>query len=278
MNRYLKKVGKNNYISVLQFNTLADCCAKTDSLGFPFVDPSVLDWGFREPKLEKDIFRYNPDLIALEEVDKPEVFERMFTKYGYTSTYTKSSKSNHGIMLAWKTSLFKFLDYHDLQYSFGGISQTQVAGMVNLKYIGEEWSMNITFASTHLKSKTNFRGVREAQLEQFNHFIQKHKKGGVLMAGDFNDVPDSKMIYLLGRKMEDACSKHMEYTTFKTRPSFSGEDPTEIKRIIDYIFYDKSFFTPINILGCPPHVDYPGLPSELHPSDHLSLYAKFRVL
>lgn len=276
MNRSIKKIDASEYLSVLQFNTLADCCSDNSDYGFPYVDSNVLEWSSRAHALEREIFRHDPDIIALEEIDKPDFFSMLLKKRGYKSCYFKSPLSKHGIITAWKISKFHILDNLHLQYKRSDNSlSSQIASMVNLRFLGNEWTLNISFVATHLKSKPEFRDERCYQVKQLKEWIENHKAGCLIIAGDFNDTPDSGLSNMLPG-MKDACSKHMEFTTFKTRPN-KDNVPTEVKRIIDYIYYEENTFTPVELLGCPPHVHKPGLPSVVYPSDHLSLWVKLRI-
>ena len=52
------------WLTVLQFNTLADALATPDA--FPLVPPSVLNWAHRRSRLLYEITQHSPDIVCLQ--------------------------------------------------------------------------------------------------------------------------------------------------------------------------------------------------------------------
>jgi len=133
-------------------------------------------------------------------------------------------------------------------------------------------------ATTHLKAKPGFEERRARQAAELLEIVgEVAAERPVVLAGDFNDIPDSPACELirshrLGLRSAylDALGREPDWTTWKIRAAEG-----EVRRTIDYIWYRGLELK--GVLSIPPdaQVESVRLPSWQYPSDHLSLMATF---
>lgn|SRR5699024_3565877 len=179
-----------------------------------------------------------PDYVALQEVDE------MTGRIAALNVDEPFSLIDSLATLTNMTGYFgKAIDYDGGGYGNGLLSkeplQPQKLMMPNPKG-GEKRSVlyikatlpsgqPVIFASTHLgvKHKEN----RQAQLRVINHSFGDQKVS-IMIAGDFNSVPDSDLY----RNMESRWIDAAMQVAGQPEPTFSAQDP---RRRIDYLFLSK---------------------------------------
>jgi hypothetical protein len=151
--------------------------------------------------------------------------------------------------------------------------------------------------TTHLFWDPNFEDVKLTQAKMLLRLVRKvvsQKRGGVILCGDFNSLPDSS-VYKLFENFEDPslgnesfdsiCFLKSAYKTVTGRePSFTNLTG-DFKGCLDYIWYSDEIFFPISVWNLPEERDLcaelqgshepPFLPNSLRSSDHLPLMAVF---
>ena len=106
--------------------------------------------------------------------------------------------------------------------------------------------MQFVFAETHLKEKEKNFETRMKQTQVINdYFKANYKNMPVIVAGDFNEVPENSSIkdvmsiYFSDLYSEIAeelkLDEHMPFTTFKYR-----QNEGWVKRTIDYMFIARN--------------------------------------
>jgi len=259
-----KTEGKRT-VTLLQFNVLAEHLSKDD---FPEKPRTVIDWNNRKKNLIRVIVEHSPDVIALEECDHfNDWFKPQLSKLGYDGIF-QAKLDKDGTAVFWSTKVFKMTNYK--YYRYGTDSQGLV--MVELTHTDNDQT-GIFVGATHLKASHEFENKRKQQvdllLEEFAQYT-KDKKWPKFILGDFNDIPESSPIKSMEAVYTSAYDNKVEnyWTTWKKREK-------EVKRIIDYIFYDKQYAIVTQVLrspqNCPSH-----LPDTYYPSDHLAICAKFK--
>ena len=235
-------------LKILTWNILADCCAKQDAKGFPYVPEEYLLWAYRLPLIVKIIQQEDPDIFCLQEVDKFDDLQNAFPNH--EGFYRQSSA--HGLAIfARKT--FKVSEIILVNYS--GSSQGAL-GLICQTISGHL----IAIFTTHLKAKEEFSNTR---LEQVQHLIRNIPENiPTVICGDFNEELNGQACQLMTKNFTTAITDVI--TTCKKRDQL-------YTRQIDYIFY-RNFFnrrSKTEILS----VEIPdiGLPSKDHPSDHIPL-------
>jgi len=261
-----KPTETKNAVTVAQFNVLADYLAVDD---FPLTDRDVLKWDYRKENLIRCMIAHSPDVIALEECDH---FEDWFlpelSKEGFDGIFYVKKGGRDGTALFWKTDKFKKVNESNINYEGG----SQGLLLVHLGHTTCDGGLCV--AATHLKAKPEFHETRKRQGEilipqtlDFN----KEKNWPVIVLGDFNDTPESSVIELTKKNFKSAYDHNTpgHWTTWKIRG-------TEVKRTIDYIWYQSEKLHLTHYLQPPLDKDCPkALPASYWPSDHLMLVAKF---
>lgn len=270
-----------NGLTVCTWNVLADCCCDDSDNGFPYASERARDPTERARKQLLIIAVENPDLLALQEVDKPKRFQPFLEEIGYEVTYFKRHGSPLGTMIAIKKAL-EFVCWNKAD-----LPQNRFFIGVTFYYKGAIFE----FWTTHLKAKAEGEQARIEQAESIAFFLND-KNTNYIVAGDFNDHPDSKCIKILKEAgFRNASENYVRllsrpFTTFKTRRDATGH-PDQQKKTEDYIFFKGSnivltgfeegdyvsWAIENNTLELRP----PGLPSEQFPSDHLPVNAIFAV-
>lgn len=91
----------------MQFNTLADCLAKSAPVlgprrGFR-CRPEALKWEHRKPLLQRELLRYSCDIIGACEVDRYEDLEPALARAGYLGAFRrKRSPAKDGVAVFWR--------------------------------------------------------------------------------------------------------------------------------------------------------------------------------
>ncbi|MHB1909606.1 MAG: endonuclease/exonuclease/phosphatase family protein [Nitrososphaerales archaeon] len=231
-------------LKVLQYNILADCCAK----GFPACPEEYLCWEYRSDLLAKQLIAYQADVICLQEVDHPSFFLDLL------------KDSHHGLLIDDNMLFYSrrlSLDRVEYLRYFAGKSAI-------IAYLRGGDSRCVV-ATTHLKAKAPFERVRKEQMKGLLDNLNDDLP--VIIAGDLNTEPDGAVIPLLSKAgYENAYEP--EFTTYKHR-----EDGIQF-RTIDYLWSRGAKLLRTTML---PSKDlFPqGLPCSIQPSDHLPLCATY---
>lgn len=223
---------------------------------------------------------------------------------------------------------YEILNVDPLYYKSSGDNfklSNQNAAIIHVKDKQIQPSQSFLIVSTHLKAKKGYENERADQVQQLinhihlysNQLLNNDNNTGVqslpvIICGDFNDVPGSKMYSTVFNSSIDTSfnffsaysgsNEQKNHASFNNEPSFTtwkfrkGE---ESKYTGDYIFYSNAVSSgsvddnlnknlnqnPINRIGLQlqgtlilpreSEISSHGLPNTNYPSDHLSLVAKF---
>lgn len=254
--------GLQGDFSVFTMNTLADQCAKNDSQGFPHVKPEVLQWENRKEHIISVIIKHSPDFICLQEIDHWfDWYQPILSNYGYQGVWYNGLENNlsrHGVALLWKTAQWTNTQIYSTKYNES--TQVFIAG----HFVNKQQTVGIL--TTHLKAKAAFKDIRTTQGKQIIEYINRYQNQSWVIAGDFNAEPDEEVCKLVPFT---SCYDQNGFTTKKAR------DAT-VSHIIDYIWYKD--LKCVGTLELPDEklLEWPYLPCEDHPSDHLHLMANFK--
>ena len=250
----------------------------------------ALKWSNRKLRSLQEILTYDPDVIALEEVDHFEDFYLpSLRELGYEGLFVAKRDSPclkfpnnsgpDGCALFYDGERFSLVNHKDvaLKDSDGNLTN-QVALIVNL--FDKVQGRTLCCAVTHLKAKKDFEGLRHSQgnelLKSISESLGDDKT--LLVFGDFNAKPMERVCQL----MEDnqyACLKNAYVTATGSNPKFTTwkiRPDIEVEHTIDYIWHTPN----LNVTGClkiPESNSVPDdrLPCLQYPSDHLSLVFDF---
>jgi len=122
---------------VLSYNCLAPIyCTRAM---YPYVAPYALEWDYRKFNILREILRYRPEVICLQEVEKPD-FEEYFTpqlsREGYEGMFRKKNRTGEnvdGCAIFFKRDRFDVssryhIDFNDTSSLYLGILQDKASG------------------------------------------------------------------------------------------------------------------------------------------------------
>lgn len=266
--------------SLLTWNVLADYLA--ESGGFTRAPAESLRWDARGAQLIAQVLDgegrgATPDLVCLQEVDRFAEFEAPLHAAGYSGAWVGKAAGRDGCCVFYRRERFALRWVRPLRYlNAEGRNATQVALLLALLDRRRD-DAPLLVATTHLKAKVGHEAIREAQAQQLRAacLTAAAELGpgvGVVVCGDFNDVPDSPAHRALraGDQLESAyvacAGAEPDWTTWKVRAA------GEVRRTIDYVFTNRAL-RPTAVLLPPPAdaIDAARLPGWRYPSDHLSL-------
>jgi len=241
------------------------------------VDTSCLTWQFRKNHLVNVIHQTNADIVCLYEVDHYEdYFKPELEKLGYTGLwkmkfYTGHSEANDGTAVFWKINKFQLNSHNILQYE----QSTQFSHLVKLTSITSTVP-SVCLAATHLKAKRGFEDKRLSQGIALTNALREFNSENlpVIICGDMNDAPDSPVSVHFRKHFTSAYSHedNSTWTTWKLREE-------EVKRTIDYIYYDSQKLVATHVLEIPSDAQCPTrFPAAYYPSDHIAVAARFATL
>ncbi|CCC68111.1 hypothetical protein NCAS_0B00270 [Naumovozyma castellii] len=198
--------------SILTYNCLAQGLIMRDM--FP-ESGNALKWTRRSKTMINELKYYNPDIMCLQEIDfkyVKEFWSVQFKSLGYSFKFFKKEKKIHGVVIAWRDSIFKFYDQCQVDFDellAGDIpprTKTRNIGLiVALQFLDNNnnnpsrESHGIVVATTHLfwHPFGTFERTRQcylmlSEMNKFLSFLNEHS--GItnwypFLTGDFNSQP-----------------------------------------------------------------------------------------
>lgn len=300
----------NDTFKVMQFNLLAEGLSASPDVEPPFPFRSVPDWGgfdhltdreqildwrLRRWRLIEEILRFDPDVVAVEELDHfVDFFKPVMALAGYKGFWQGKPISpalqfgyyTDGAALFWKTSKFTQVG-RVVAGNFkkqDGSDANQVFLTVHLNHSSGRL---VRFGAAHLKAKSGEDNelLREHQANQLMDILSASPiPDNLVLCGDFNtepfDMPQHKAravpailqapaVNLRSAYPLPNSSDSGEYTTWKRRGAYEG------RHVKDYIFHSESLRA-AKILSVPQIEDvHPErLPGLQYPSDHIAIAAE----
>ena len=296
---------KNNNptFTLMTHNILADCYTSFNS--FPKVNKSHLIYSFRKQSILRELKTYLPDIICLQELEGSaydDFYSVELSKENYESEFSirssmkpwEDSTTNskwEGVAIFYKKKKFELIKKYEFYFNMiayehmkkGQLNERDistycmmshnVALCLVLKSI--EDSKLIVITTTH--ANWNYENI-EAQLWQNKvHYEEIEKvlddlngKYCLIIAGDFNSKPDSKVYEYFNEKLTSSYS------------NFPNEKEAPITAhgglILDYIWYSNHSLECVEILDIPEELrKEESFPSINYPSDHISLMSTFTM-
>lgn len=182
-------------------------------------------------RIAKVILREKPDVVALQEVDrgversgKIDIITKLADLTDMTYAFGKTIAYQGGDYGNAFLTRFPILEERNLQYRM--IQPGEQRGLLQLvlDFRGEE----IVVANTHLESRSDDT-ARVASVEQLVATLMAFKPRPIVVCGDFNDIPGSRVVALLNRDLKD-CWESAGQGSGYTFPSEGA------KKRIDYMF------------------------------------------
>ena len=249
----------------------------------------ALLWENRKHRSLEEILTYNPDIIALEEVDHYDDFYLPSLKaLGYSGEFLAKKDSPclkfsnnsgpDGCALFYDEQRFTLEERKDIfLQGLEGDTTNQIALLTLLHEKSRD--MSLCCIVTHLKAKAGNEALRLAQGQYLLGVVQeflanKPEKVPVVICGDFNAEPSEPVYkhfedesgFTLRSASVSAFGREPVFTTWKVRPGM------EVKHTIDYVWHTADLAVP-GFVSFPEecHVSEGRYPCLEYPSDHLSL-------
>lgn len=252
--------------------------------------PKALQWSKRKLRSLQGVLTYDPDIIALEEVDHFEdYYLPSLQDLGYEGLFAAKKDSPclkfpdntgpDGCALFYDNERFSLVNHKDVALTdSNGLLTSQVTLIANL--FDKVQGRTLCCAVTHLKAKEGYEDLRCSQGAELLKTISEclTEDRSALVLGDFNAEPTEPVCGLM-EENEYLCMRnayvtatggHPEFTTWKVRPG------KEVKHTIDYVWHTQN----LSVTGClkvPENncVSDVRLPCLEYPSDHVSLVFDF---
>lgn len=231
---------------------------KVMSYNIHIANPPSTEWGTVDIDAIADVIKSaNPDLVALQEVDKftersgknlnqaKEIATKTDMEYYFIKALDRSG-GDYGLAI-----LSKFPIQEKYSYSLPGIegsdSELRALGVVELEIDGEKFF----FAVTHLDHLLD--ESREHQAKKMLASLEEFDDSPIILGGDFNTTPDNDLWGLINSFFEIGCEE--------CPLTFPSDKP---ERTIDYLLLNNKAKTLFEVKN------YNAIPEE-YPSDHLPI-------
>lgn len=231
VNNEISKPSLNNIIpkkNQKKFTTEDDQNLRLRILSYNIHHAEGVDGKLDVPRIAQVILSVDPDLVALQEVDKNTIrtgkvnqdielsrLTKMNSVFGSNITFQGGQYGN--------AILSKFPIIKNKNFLLPNVDSGEQRGLLQSR-IQISDKENVLFFSTHLDHRRSDT-ERLASAKAINQIIGLDNKSPAILAGDFNDVPDSPTLKELG-KVWLRTNKKILRTIPASKPS----------RQIDYIF------------------------------------------
>ena len=286
--------------SIMSYNILAECNL-IDNGQYRHSPSWALPVQYRLNNIVKEIETYNPDIVCLQEVDHADEISEALYKKGYSSEFhARGGRFPEGCQTLFKSEKFKLVHVEKLRFNqmieeYGvnkrDFKRSNVAQLLVLELDG--YNNSIIVGNTHLYWDPSFEYVKLAQAHFLMHSIDNLKKKQkkdypVVVCGDFNSKPDSRVYELIKRGLPKERAKrkdillHTHQTPLVSAYESIGDPYTNFASVfngtLDYIFYSNSSLSVTSLLeevnaDSPPLQKYKYAPNPIMPSDHIPIMA-----
>jgi len=213
------------------------------------------------PAIARVIKESGADLVALQEVDvntdrsgkgihQARELAKLTGMYSFFVKTIDHGGGDYGIAILSKFPILDSASYK-LPMKEGAGGEPRGVAAITVKLPGGK---KILFASTHLDLKPANKLLHSAELNR----IFKNQRHPVILAGDFNSLPDSEVIKELDSQFTRTCTESCGFTIPEVKPN----------RTIDYIMFSKT--AKIDVLS---HQ----VIAEPYASDHLPVLSELRL-
>lgn len=290
-------------IRIITYNVLAqDYITKYPRSYSHVADSSILTRAYRRPNLVKAVTSHGKvDFICLQEFDDIDHWHAEISRRGYGGQYVIRPGKTDGCAIFWDAAKYHMLshrivNFNDLvndpspviQANPGKFKRDNVGLIIVLESIVSK--QVICVGTCHLFWDPRMEDVKIHQARWMSLQMQAEAAGRRrwILAGDFNSTPSSTVYkYMTGADMEDdddygagknplIDSKSVHGNCIWGEPPFTNYT-AGFKACIDYIFFGSFGLSVLNLSRIYKK-DFDGviaIPSDVHPSDHLPVYAGF---
>eukprot|EP00735_Rhodelphis_limneticus_P004153 TRINITY_DN15709_c0_g1::TRINITY_DN15709_c0_g1_i1::g.18809::m.18809 TRINITY_DN15709_c0_g1::TRINITY_DN15709_c0_g1_i1::g.18809 ORF type:complete len:631 (+),score=61.65,sp/Q8W0Z9/CCR4A_ARATH/35.49/1e-103,Exo_endo_phos/PF03372.18/1.5e-23,Exo_endo_phos_2/PF14529.1/0.0031 TRINITY_DN15709_c0_g1_i1:71-1963(+) len=317
---------------VLSYNTLAELY--TNPQIYPYCPSWALAWNYRKRNILREILSYHADIMCLQELQEDHFdnyFKSRLEEIGYEGVFKKKTREAmgkdgkmDGCAIFYRKEKFALREVHEIEYNTAAarvlaaidpnnqkllqrLLKDNVAQVLVLEVLApvrrkhSHRPQYICIANTHMHWDPSQTDVKLFQTCTFLEKLEAHLNGRsmpVVVAGDFNSMPDSMVYELItsGNVSTDhpemaqdsygmfrtlnlnhnlhlhsaygQCGGEPEYTNFTGH--FVG--------VLDYVFFSSDSLQICGTLEILPDEVYKSetaLPSSKFSSDHIAIMADF---
>lgn len=222
--------------------------------------------------LIQELKRLQPDIFLLQEVSYAKFTKnilRHFHNYYFTAAYAP------GLAIF---SKYPINQSFYIKYKVQSKTEDHERGFLSAQiHLGRR---KITLGNTHLSWQTNEASIRARQIRGLIQTVKRFKTHSVL-AGDFNDIPDSKPVQLLKksgwRDWFKTVHPHKKGITWDNKNQFIQSHSVQFPdRRIDFIFVDQKL-TQLVRKKLAKVVFNQKSRGSFFPSDHYGVLAEFEI-
>jgi len=264
--------------TIMTYNVLAECYMSPTR--YAHCPEYARRWSYRGKQILDEISFYRPDVLALQEVDHFDFFESKLGKLGYKGVFQRRSGYRLDGCALFYNNKFDLVSHQSVDFNdLVTIKHNETYRRDNVAIIAtlrpKTENRHVIVATTHLYWDPKFAFIKA---EQARHLLNRVRKifneggGAVFIAGDFNSVPGSEVYTSF---LEDSFRLFSAYLPF-------GEPETHFTThyfgCLDYIWHTSKHAKLLQVIEpIPPSLceNKCEFPSDVFPSDHLPLMAKY---
>eukprot|EP00250_Pteridium_aquilinum_P016851 c23325_g1_i1 orf=89-1543(+) len=180
----------------------------------------IMEWNYRKRRILLELGLWSPDIICLQEVDRFEDLQNDLVQQGYEGVHKgRTGGSTDGCAIFWRTQKFDLLQMESIEYQDSNLRHNVAQLCVLQTRHGEQIrgkgkrskgmvaDNRVVVCNIHVLFNPNRGEIKLGQVRQLleKAYSLSHEWGGipVIVAGDFNSVPQSPLYQFLRDAMLD---------------------------------------------------------------------------
>ncbi|KAL3144846.1 hypothetical protein ABBQ38_001952 [Trebouxia sp. C0009 RCD-2024] len=199
-------------LRVMSYNVLADALAFEHAQDlYRDVHRSLLDFNNRIAKISMEVQQLMPDVLSLQEVDRPDDFVYNLSKLGYQYDYVeRTGDKTDGCACFWNAAKLRCRDSKMINFADIGL-RDNVAQILVLEDAESE-GQRVVIANTHILFNPKRGDIKVAQIRiilEAVHDMRQQYGGTVpcMFMGDLNLTPDSALYSFIATGQLDCLSQ-----------------------------------------------------------------------
>ncbi|XP_058227143.1 carbon catabolite repressor protein 4 homolog 5 [Rhododendron vialii] len=201
-------------VVLVSYNILAVENASKHQDLYSKVPPKYLDWDRRKKLLCEEISRYSASILCLQEVDRFCDIDNLLQKDGFRGVYqARTGEARDGCAIFWKNELYTLLHQESIEFQMFGLrnnvaqlcvlemTQDQSSSTLDAKASPACQSRSLLVGNIHVLFNPKRGDIKLGQIRLFlkkaHELSQEWGNIPVVLAGDFNSMPQSAMYQFL---------------------------------------------------------------------------------
>jgi endonuclease/exonuclease/phosphatase family metal-dependent hydrolase len=207
-------------------------------------------WEFRKNKVAKFILKNDFDVIGFQEVN-PSMYQFLIDELKNYETFgTPRSENNELNPIFIKKNIFKVIDSNTYWLTRTPHTPSVIEGshyprIATYVVVEDKNGDMLTFFNTHFDYANDKIGLKQAKyFYKELKKVEKEYKSSIIVTGDFNQIPDSKTMRYLNKKLNWVYDirEHVGLTFHGFTDEVEGFP-------IDYILFSKDFILRSFVIG-----------------------------